>query len=56
MAIASLSLPYPDLTNGYVITENEWNGQLNAIVNHINGQVKVAIDALQAVPPLPLTT
>ncbi|MBA3993397.1 MAG: hypothetical protein C0469_07705 [Cyanobacteria bacterium DS2.3.42] len=51
MSIPNLTPPYPDLPDGYVITQAEWNGQLNSIFNYCNGQVKPAIDALQSAPP-----
>lgn len=51
MAIPNLNPPYPDLPNGYTVTDAEWNGQFNSIFNYCNGTLKPAIDALQAAPP-----
>jgi len=51
LSIPNLSPPYPDLPNGYIVTESEWNGQFNSIFNYCNATVKPAIDALQAAPP-----
>lgn len=51
MSIANLTPPFPDLPDGYVITQAEWNGQFNSIFNYANGTIKPAIDALQSAPP-----
>lgn len=50
MSIPQIVPPYPDLSNGYVVTELEWNGMFDTLYNYLNGQVKPAIDTIQATP------
>lgn len=51
MVLPNLNPPFPDLPNGYTVTDAEWNGQFDSIFNYLNGTVKGAIDALQSAPP-----
>jgi len=40
-------MPFGDLTDGYIVGPDEWNGNFNSIVTYLNTTIKAAVDALQ---------
>lgn len=51
MAISSITPYLSAVSNGYVVTPDDWNGIFDNIHGYLNTTVKPAIDALQAAPP-----